>query len=377
MHNFVTDFFSQLSMKRVFITLFLFTLFSSVFAYDFVVDGIKYNQINSNTVRVTSNRYSGDVVIPEQIEYEGYYYTVTSIGQSAFSGCGGLISVIIPNSVTSIGKEAFNGCSGLKSITIGNSVTSIGSSAFNGCSGLTSVTILCRNVGSWFSGLKSIKEVVLGEKVTSIGDKAFYGCSGLTSVTIPNSVTSLGNSAFYGCSGLTSINIPDGVTNISYQTFYNCSGLTSVTIPNSVTSIGNSAFYGCRGLTSVTIPSSVTSIGQYTFRGCSGLTSVISLNTTPPQIYNNTFSEETYQTATLNVPLGYQPIYWLHPYWENFAKIEEIEVTAISPLDIEENKHQDGFIYNLQGKRMRAKTDELYKLPRGIYIINGKKHFVK
>jgi len=107
------------------------------------------------------------------------------------------------------------------------------------------------------------------------------------------------------------------------------------------------------------------------------LTSVTSLNKTPPEISNNTFSEETYQTATLNVPLGCQAIYWLHPYWENFAKIEEIDVTAISPLEIEENDHQNGSVYNLQGERMRAKNDELYKLPRGIYIINGKKHFVK
>ena len=84
--------------------------------------------------------------------------------------------VTIPNSVTSIRNSAFSGCSGLTSVTIPNSVTSIGNYAFSGCSGLTSITI--------------------GNSVTSIGESAFEGCSGLTSVTIPNSVTSIGGSAF-------------------------------------------------------------------------------------------------------------------------------------------------------------------------------------
>ena len=49
--------------------------------------------------------------------------------------------LVIPNSVTSIGDRAFYGCSGLTSVTIPNSVTSIGSSAFSGCSGLTAVKV--------------------------------------------------------------------------------------------------------------------------------------------------------------------------------------------------------------------------------------------
>ncbi len=198
--------------------------------------------------------YSGNVVIPESVTYNGANYPVTSIGSEAFRDCPGLKSVTIPNSVTSIGFRAFYGCSGLTSVTIPNSVTSIGDYAFISCSGLTSVTI--------------------GNSVTSIGSSAFYGCSGLTSVTIPNSVTSIGSSAFYGCSGLTSVTIPNSVTSIGGSAFYNCYGLTSVTILNSVTSIGDYAFYGCSGLTSVTIPNSVTSIGGYAFQSCSGLTSV-------------------------------------------------------------------------------------------------------
>jgi hypothetical protein len=55
-----------------------------------------------------------------------------------FYGCK---ATTIPNNVTSIGQYAFSGCYGLTSVEIPNSVTSIGSSAFSVCSGLTSVTI--------------------------------------------------------------------------------------------------------------------------------------------------------------------------------------------------------------------------------------------
>ena len=167
--------------------------------------------------------------------------SVTSIGEMAFGGCDGLTSIkvesgntvydsrndcnaiietasntlvagckntVIPNSVTSIGNSAFSGCTCLTSVTIPNSVTSIGKYAFNGCSGLTSVTI--------------------SNSVTSIGDGAFQLCVGLTSVTIPNSVTSIGDLAFRECSGLTSVTIPNSVTSIGGRAFYLCSSLTSV-----------------------------------------------------------------------------------------------------------------------------------------------------
>ena len=68
--------------------------------------------------------------------------SITSIGQSAFTGCYHLASFEIPASVTSIGNYAFRGCYGLNSITFPNSVTSIDERAFSGCTGLTSITSL-------------------------------------------------------------------------------------------------------------------------------------------------------------------------------------------------------------------------------------------
>ena len=174
----------------------------------FYLNGNYYFPSNNARVFACYESKSGDLIIPSTISYNGTTYSVTSIGDYAFSYCSSLTSVTIPNSVISIGEGAFYGCISLTSITIPNSVTLIGGGAF-----------------AW--------------------------CSSLTSVTIPNSVTSIGNSAFAYCSGLTSVTLPNSVISIGEGAFSGCSGLTSVTIGNSVTSIGGAAFYGCNGLTSI------------------------------------------------------------------------------------------------------------------------------
>ena len=135
----------------------------NAFAYDFEVDGIYYDITSSTEVTVTSNGkypYSGNVVIPEQVTHDGNTYSVTSIGDNAFTYCSGLTSVTIGDSVTTIGERAFYNCSDLTSVSIGNSVTSIGDYVFYGCYSLTSVTI--------------------GNSITSIGDYAFYYCRAMT-----------------------------------------------------------------------------------------------------------------------------------------------------------------------------------------------------
>ena len=102
-------------MRKPLLLLFLLALLPLTALADAVeINGIYYNLIEKaiKIAEVTKhpNQYTGNVVIPEKVEYNGTSYNVTSIGNNAFSGCSGLTSVTIPSSVTSIGDWAFSNC---------------------------------------------------------------------------------------------------------------------------------------------------------------------------------------------------------------------------------------------------------------------------
>ena len=338
--------------KQSFITILLTVLMSMVgtkaYAHDIEVansDGVTiyYVWMNNNTELAVSykgstyesynNEYSGNVVIPSSVEYNGNSYSVTAIGESAFSGCTDLTSVTISDGVTSIEIAAFYNCSGLTSVTIPNSVTTFGESAFAFCNSLTSIEIpnSVTTIGTYaFFECSGLTSMTIPNSVTKIGDNAFSGCSGLTSVTIPNSITSIPYFAFDWCTSLTSVEIPNSVTKIKGYAFYRCTSLTSIDIPNSVTEIGGGAFYGCTGLTSITIPNSVTYIGDEAFYQVDNslldygdLTTVISLIENPFIIKSTVFTKTTLNNATLYVPIGTKDKYLSTEGWNEFVKIEE------------------------------------------------------
>ena len=163
------------------------------------VDEINYTVLTvpsgeeNGTVEVGRNRSRGNITIPATITGGENTYTVTSIGNYAFSWCSGLTSVDIPDGVTSIGNSAFSDCISLTSVTIPGSVTSIGNSAFSDCISLTSVTI----PGS----------------VTSIGNSAFRYCDSLKSITFEGTVPeNWGDIPFYGCDAVKTVYLSDDLT---------------------------------------------------------------------------------------------------------------------------------------------------------------------
>lgn len=112
-------------MKRTILLMFTFPVMLQAWAYNFIVDGIYYNiNADKSTVSVTTisdhgtivgGAYSGDVIVPEYVEYNNNKYLVNAVGPHAFNACYSLNSVELPNTITSIGALAFKRCS-LKAI---------------------------------------------------------------------------------------------------------------------------------------------------------------------------------------------------------------------------------------------------------------------
>ena len=335
-------------MKQLHISFLLTVLMSMVgakaFAHDIAVandDGVMiyYNYTNGQSeLEVTyqgsfystySNEYSGKLIIPEDVTYNGITRKVTSIGASAFRSCTEMVSVVIPNSVTAIGSYAFYGCS-LKSLIIGPGVLTIGSNQ----SSPTKVIWLTNTPPSNYSNLSGTKNYVANDQYTSLNSKTVYPflssifvvdgiryvpvspsdrtCDALDCIydssaenihigpTIVNQGILLtvrtindytcyqnpyikdveisidgvvGSYAFSGCSSINRVVLSNN-NYIAINAFENIFSQFTASI-NNIGVIGSKAFYNSTGLKTLEIGPNVTNINSEAFSGCSGLNSAI------------------------------------------------------------------------------------------------------
>ena len=282
----------------------LLPMLASAFSGNAEVDGIWYKIVTkAKTAEVISAQggsvYSGDIIIPPTIEYDGVTCVVSSINAGAFYECGNLTSVIIGDNVTSIEGVAFLNCSSLTSVTIGTSVKFIGDRTFGGCTSLTSVNI--SDLDAWYK----ISFVVETSNPLYYAHHLFLNGEEVKDIAISNSITNINTYAFYGCSSL-----------------------KSVVIPNSVTYINGFAFFKCENLTTVTIGNSVTTIDSRAFAGCPELTDFICYAVNTPNIYSDTFAGSYIDYATLHVPAASVNKYLNATYWRNFQNIVAIDENA-------------------------------------------------
>ncbi|MBO5172384.1 MAG: leucine-rich repeat domain-containing protein [Bacteroidaceae bacterium] len=274
--------------------------------------------------------------------------------------------------MVSIGSEAFRYCSGLTSVTIPNSVVSIGSGAFSGCDGLTAVHI--SNLESWCN------IVFANGSGNPLGCAKHLYLNGeeITELTIPGNIKSIGDYQFYNCVGMTSIIMHDSIKTIGEGAFSDCDGLTEINLPDSLTIIGEDAFSSCNNLRTISLPKNITSIGKDAFAWNYDIESVYSFAETPVACEENIFTSSTYNDATLYIPHGTEVAYSQTSPWNKF-KIKSIS-TSVENV-VPDNQTSDKVcIYTIDGKLFKKGFDfikEAKGLPSNVYIINGKKVYVK
>ena len=271
--------------------------------------------------------YSGDVVIPETVEFGGQHYVVDSIGEWAFNACSGLMSVKLPEKLRVIGRLAFVDCYGLTSISFPASLKVIGDGAFQNCDGLTSLSfpegmtqigdgafqrcgrletlffpstmksidwgVFCESHENEYGGgectCDSIRRIEIKGIATWFNSNRFTERNHhvaapyadlyvngdlLTDIVLPDTMARIRPALFYGCKKLHSVVFPNNLKVIDDCAFENCTGIENLELPQGLDSIKSSAFSRCKGVKYVNLPQELKYIGMMAFGSCTELISV-------------------------------------------------------------------------------------------------------
>lgn len=251
--------------------------------------------------------YSLSLIIPDTVQGK----RVLSIGASCFSVCPNITEISLPDSVTTISDSAFTGCNALHTVKLGSGVANISAySLWGTCNNFRTIEVSDANLEySSKDGILYSKDAtkliycpvqngvvnyIVPNGVVEIKSSAFRNNKTITKPNLPNSLEKIESYAFASCYRITQVNLPEGLLSIETRAFDNCQNLTNVHLPSTLTSIGSNsfshittatiaegvskvpdyAFVGSRYLTTVSLPDSITSIGAYSFYENSGLVDI-------------------------------------------------------------------------------------------------------
>lgn len=345
--------------------------------------------VHATPDNINHSYVSGDIIVPEKVEYYGTEYIVTKIDDHAFYRCE-IFSVKLPETITSIGVWAFSH-STLDDIELPQSLKEIGEAAFE---------------------MTDLESIIIGPNVSSLGGGAFMDCQKLKAVYVdeanphfiiyksnlydaakkklyyvpidnvtiefPFGLETIGACSFYNNKKISSLQFPETLINIEDGAFSGCESLEKLCFPNTLMELGDFSFYGCDNLKEIKFGSKLKMIGEETFNTyTSSSLKIIRISAlTPPTAYENSFAD--YGT-TLVVPPGRVSVYKKDSVWGRFSTItddEESDVVDVRSDDIFE-KHYD--VYDINGVLIMegATKEDIRNFPTGVYIFKGNKLIIR
>lgn len=257
--------------------------------------------------------YSGDVVIPSTVDYNGDSYKVTSIFDRTFYNCNEMVSVTIPEYVIDLGPDPFTMCKKLQTIYLHPRTAP---SYF----------------GTFFEGSQKI-HIPTGYIDAYESGFGWYDYGFIDDIPSNFIKTDISGLRYY-------LNTDNGEAKVTNNgTFIQ----GDVIIPSIVSyqnkdyivkSITKNAFIGCT-LKSITIPNTITEIHSLSF-DCCGIEKINLMSTLPPNYeFYGLYDKE------LHIPLGYKRDYLKSPYWAQFTIIDDILNDNVATVE------DNGLIYNI------------------------------
>ena len=243
----------------------------------------------------------------------GKTYSVTAIGEYAFSYIMPQQDLVIPEGITSIYSNAFLTNQyqvNLQSVKLPESLNEISSHAFEGHMKLTDIN--------------------MPKNLKIIGNSAFYGI-GIKELTLPEGITYIGNDVFGCCTSLTNVKLPSDMKVLPEGMFRDSPFVVlSIELPEGLEEIGTKALMSTK-IEHLKLPSTLKKIGTYGVQVISYyLKDVTALSATPPVLEDGSFTyweNNECDVITLYVPIGSKSAYEKAPGWSEFKNIVEIDET--------------------------------------------------
>lgn len=167
---------------------------------------------------------------------------------------------------------------------------------------------------------------------------------------------------------------------------------TTCQVPATVTYEGNTydvkfiadrAFMGNTVIEEITLPASIERIGASVFAGCTSLRQLVVNILTPLALptaharaltagaVGTVFEGVDLETCVLYVPESSVDLYKAADGWKEFKTI--LPITSLGIQGYTTTAGQLGDVYDLRGRKVRTAATSLDGLPKGVYIVGGRK----